>query len=223
MEIYWLHLRNTSIHKEVPTKHKVWIQNIPENRNCETPPHQTQTTAAFRGTTAHKFTPSHPNSQEWHKESCRSSANSQEFNSLQIYLLKPVPTPLCSLSCFSGWVRELQRKAAHELRPLSHNTILLPSQFRQPKGLWSCPCNYSLINNFIWNHHQDWFHLPSPLLQLPFSLGLGLVLTILLQSQLGVAFTTEITNEVSNCFISSKDSPLQRTKAPQLSWCLAKI
>lgn len=157
-----------------------YTTSTPEHRNCETPTHQTQTTAAFRGTSAHRFAPSHPNSQERHTEGCRSSANSQEFNPLQIYLLEPVPAPLCSLSCSSGWVRELQGKAAHELRALSCNTILLPSQFQQPKGLWSCPCNYDLINNFICNHHQDWFQLPSPSLQLPFSRGLGLVLTILL-------------------------------------------
>lgn len=215
-------MKETQLTKGCPQNTRFrYITCTPEHRNCETPSHQTRTMAAFRGTSAHRFASSHPNSQEWHTESCRSSANSQEFNSLQIYLLEPVPAPLCSLSCFSGWVRELQGQAAHELRPLRHNTVLLPSQFQQPKGLWSCPCNYDLINNFIWNH-QDCFQLPSPLLHLPFSLGLGLVLTILLQSQLWVAFTTEVTNKVSNCFISSKESPLQRAKSPQLSRCLAK-
>lgn len=189
-----------------------YITSTPEHRNCETPPQQTQTTAAFRGTSAHRFAPSHPNSQERNTESCRSSANSQEFNSLHVYLLEPVPAPLCSLSCFSGWVRELQGKEAHELRHSATTQSYCHPSFSSQRV-----CGHAAVV-MTWSTISRCFQLPSPLQQLPFSLGLGLVLTILLQNQLWVAFTTEVNNEVSNnYFISSKESPLQRTKTPQLS------
>lgn len=132
------------------------ITRIQSTGTVKHPHNQTQTTAAFRGTSAHRFAPSHPNSQERNAESCRSSANSQElihciFTCGNLYLQLSAASPVF----LDGSGSSRERKPMNS----DHNTILLPSQFQQPKGLWSCPCNYDLINNFIWNHH-DVFNCP---------------------------------------------------------------